>query len=137
MAVTGRFAAAADQFARGVPRALVLEILPQFLRIHVVGVFVDVDELRQRARLRNRFGGRDEGVRHGDDHVAWLHACRHQGEAQSIGAAADGDGMFGVAELWRNAFSKFFDHGAADEAGGAERLLKHLRSVPVRVRRAE
>src|SRR5262249_54568489 len=41
----------ADQAASGVFRALPFQILPKFLRIHVVGALVNVDKLRSRTRL--------------------------------------------------------------------------------------
>ena len=73
--------------------------------------------------MRNRFGGGDESVRHGDDNIAWLYTARHYGEAQRIGAAADGDGMSGAAESGEG-FLEFFHHWAADESGGVQSLVE-------------
>ena len=53
----------------------------EFCGIHVVRLLIDVDELRQRAGLRNRFRGGDESVRHGDHNVAGLHSGRPSGRS--------------------------------------------------------
>ena len=55
---------------RRIEIALRLQIRAQLFRIHGVGLRVDVDKIRLRAGLGNRFGGRDERVRHGHDDVA-------------------------------------------------------------------
>ena len=137
-------AAAADQPARIVDGALFLQILLEFCRIHVVGLLIDVHELGQCAGLRNRFRGGDEGVRHGDHNVAGLHSAGHEGEAQSVGAAADRDRIAGVAE-GGECFLKFFHHRAADESGGPQGLAEnfgqlllefHVRSNQIKKRNA-
>ncbi len=68
-------------FPAGIGRALLLQIFAQPLRVHVVGALVDVHKFRMRAGLRNGFGGGDEGVRHGDDDVAGLHARAPSGRS--------------------------------------------------------
>ena len=119
----GPAAAAADELARLVGCALLFQILPQLFRIQVVGALVDVDELRKCSRLRNGFGGGDEGVRYGHDNVAGRHATRHDGEAQGIGAAADGDRMARTAERGKRLL-EFFHHRTADETGGVQDPVK-------------
>ena len=94
----GPAAAPADQFTRFVFLALLLQILPQLFRVHVISPLVDVDELRKSSSLRNGFRGGDESVRYSHDHVARFYATRHDGKAQGIGPAADGDRVFGTAE---------------------------------------
>src|SRR2546430_3975970 len=57
----------------------------QLLRIHVVGMLVDVDKFRQRARLRDSFGGRNKCVGNRDHDIALANARGHEREAQRIG----------------------------------------------------
>src|SRR5580658_523235 len=117
--------AAAYQPARIVDRALFLQIVLKSCRVHVVGLFINVYELGQRAGLRNRFRGGDEGVRHGDHYVTRLHSTGHEGEAQSVGAAADRDRIAGFAE-GRKGLLKLFDHGTADETRGLQGFAENL-----------
>ena len=51
----------------------------------------------ERAGLRDRFGGRDERVRNGDDDVARPDAGGDQRKPQRVRAAADADAVLGVA----------------------------------------
>ena len=119
-------AAAADELSGGVLAALLFQIFAQPLGAHVVGALVHVDELRMRARLRNRFSRGDEGVRHGDDDVARLDARAHNGESQRVGSAADGHGVARAAEFGERLF-KILHHRPADESGGVQCLLEHFR----------
>jgi hypothetical protein len=62
-------ASLADQPTGIILGASIFQVLLQLGGIEVVRVLVDIDEFRQRTCLRNRFGGGNEGVRHGYDHV--------------------------------------------------------------------
>ena len=57
-----------------------------------VGLRVDVDEDRPRARLHNGLRGRDEGVRHSNDLITAAHAHSPQGQVQGIGAGTHAHG---------------------------------------------
>ncbi len=94
-------AAPADGPARSVATALLFQILPQLRDRHVIGLLVDIDELRQRARLGDGFGGGDKRMRHGQHHVARLHAGRHQGKAQRIRTAVHGHRSGGSRKMRR------------------------------------
>ena len=96
----------------------------QLLRVHGVSFFVDVDEVGTRTGLADGFGGGDEGVGNGDDHVAGLHAGGDQSEAHGIRAAGHANAVFRVAKGGEFIF-EIFDHRAADEAGGADNLLEY------------
>ena len=111
-------AAVAHQRAGSVHGALFLQVLSQFCRIHVVRVLIDVHEFRKRSRLRDGLGGGDEGVRYGNHHVARLHSAGHEGEAQSVRAAADGYRIADIAEGGK-CLLKLFHHRTANESRGA------------------
>ena len=101
-----------------------LQIFLQLPRVHVVRAFVDVHEIRSRARLGNRLGRRNKRMRHRDDHVAGLNARRHQRKSHRVRAARQSDAVRRVAELCEVAL-EFFHHGAADEPSRAHNLLKY------------
>src|SRR5580692_6792483 len=117
-------ATAADEFAGLVFRALDLEILAKLFRVHVVGLLVDINELRKRACLRNGFSSCDESVGHSHDDVAGLDSASHEGKTQSIGSVAQSDGMVGVAEFRKRTF-EFFDHGTTDKTGRRQNFVKN------------
>ena len=120
----GPIAPLADEFTVRRNRALCRQVLAQFQRIHVVSAFVDVDELRQGARLRDRFGGCDEGIWHSHGHVAGLYPSRNQCKTERICTAADGYRAFGLAEGGK-LFFEILDHGTTDEAGAPQCLLEN------------
>ena len=64
-------------------------------------------------------------LRDGDHRVTGLNAGGHQCKPQRIGAAAHGDGVLHLAEVGEP-FLKILDHGAANETGSPDRLLKDL-----------
>src|ERR1700730_6842737 len=99
-------------------------MLAESFGIHVVGALIDVDELRQRSRLRDSFGRGDEGVWHCYHDVAFCHSGCHQSETESVRTAVDCDRTFGVAERGK-LFFKILHHRAANEARGANYLLKN------------
>ena len=99
--------------------ALGLQVDSQLLGIHRVGARIDIDEIRPRADLRDRFRRRDEGERHRHDGVSGLDARRDQGEAQRVRAAGDSNAHLRLAEL-RKVALEFLHHGAADEPGSVE-----------------
>ena len=117
--------AAAHAACQHLDRALRFQILCEFCGIHVVSLLVDVDELGQRSGLRNRFGSGDERVRHGDHNVAGLYSGGHQREPQSVGSAADGDRIAGLAESGE-CFLEILHHRSADESGGPQGFVKHF-----------
>ena len=132
----------ADRTSVGIPSALLLQILPEPLDGHVVGVLVDVDKLRNCSRLRNRLGGGNKRVGHGHHHVARLHSAGHDREAQSIRSAVDRNRMGCIAEFCKGAL-EIFDHGTADKAGREQSAAKyggqfffkfHVRSYQVQKR---
>jgi hypothetical protein len=96
-----------------------LQIGSQLLRSQGVRLLVDVDEIRPRARLRDRLRRGDEGERRRHHGVPRLDAGRHQGEPQGIGPAAHANAEPGLAKL-RKVALELLDHGPADEAGGVE-----------------
>jgi hypothetical protein len=65
-------------------------------------------------------------VGHGYDDVALLYPNRHEREAERIGAAIHRHRALGVAERGKLLF-EVLDHGAADETGGTNDLLKDCR----------
>ena len=77
----------------------------------------------QCATARDRFGGGDEGMRNRHHDIARADARSHQGEAERIRAAVDGDRMLRVAE-GGECLLEVFDHRATDKAGGADGLLE-------------
>src|SRR5579863_5113687 len=113
-----------DEFAGLVGCALLFQILSKLLRVHVVSAFVDVDELRKSSRLRNGFGGGDEGVWYGHDHIAWLDPARHDRKAKRISPAANRYRVAGAAECGKSLF-EFFHHRTTDEAGGMQNLVEN------------
>ena len=116
--------------------ALLLEVLAQFLRIHVVGALVDVDELRQRAGLRNRFRRRDKGIRNSDGHIPWLHACRHQGEAQARRCRCPHRLQCCASQKVAKSFSKSSTIGPPMKPAVPKCLLEDCRRAPAQVPRA-
>ena len=119
-------ASAAYQSAGIVDRALLFKILAKLCGVHVVGPLVDVHELGQRAGLRDRFGGGDEGMRYCDHDVAGLHSTGHKSKAQSVGPTAYGNGMVGLAEGCERLL-EVFDHRAADKASRPQSFVKNFR----------
>ena len=57
---------------RRIDSTLRFQILAQLLGIHVVSARVDIDKVRARSCLRDRFRGGDERMRNGEDDVARL-----------------------------------------------------------------
>src|ERR1700722_19968549 len=92
-----------------ISHALLFQKALQHARRHVVGVLIDVNELRDRARLRNRFRSGYECVRHGDYYVARLDPAGHNAKSQRIRAAADGDRVARIAEE-SGSILKLFDY---------------------------
>ena len=105
-----------------------LQIFTKLFRIHVVGLFVDVDERDLPSGLGNRFRGSDKGVRNGNDDLAGLHICRHECKAQRIRSAVHAYAIFRVAERREFAF-KILHHRSADEAGITERLFHYSQKL--------
>ena len=64
-------------------------------------------------------------MRHGDHRVTGLNAGGPQRKPQRIGAATHGDGVLHFAEVGEP-FLKILDHGATNETGSPDRLLKDL-----------
>src|ERR1700732_1026009 len=99
-------------------------MLAESFGIHVVGALVDVDELRQRSRLRDSLGRGDEGVWDCYHDVALCHSSCHQRKTEGVRTAVDCYCVFGVAERGKP-FFKILHHRAANEASGANYLLKN------------
>ena len=59
--------------------------------IDIVGLWVNVNKDRRRARLHNCLGARHKGERRRNDLVARTNARRVQHDAQCIGATVNGD----------------------------------------------
>src|SRR5260370_849254 len=79
--------------------AALLQVFAKLVRIHGVGLFVNVDEYNLRPNLRNRFGGGNEGVRNGDNDVVGSHTGSHEREAQRIRSAVYANTIFRGTEL--------------------------------------
>jgi len=86
------------------------------------GHSTDVDEVRARAGLRDRFGGGDEGVRYGHDGIARLYAGGDQSKAQRVGATSYADATLCLAKLGKLALEGLH-HRSTDEARS---LQSHL-----------
>ena len=112
-----------------------LEVFAKFFRIEIVRGFVDVHEYDPRARLRDRFGRRDERIRNRDDGVAGAHTGRDQRKPQRIRATADANAMRSIAEL-REILLEPLNHRSADEPGrfksGLENLAQFFLQLRVR-----
>ena len=124
----GPAAPQADECAALVANALLLEIALQHNGRHIVGALVDIDELRKSACLRDRFSGGDEGVGDGEHDIARLHAAGHDGEAERICAAADGDAKVSLAQGSKGLL-KFFDDRAANETCSPQALTESGREL--------
>jgi len=115
-------------------RAVLVKVSGELVGVHVGRALVHIYKVRNRPRLRNGFGGGDEGVGDGDDGVARLDPGSHEREPQSIGAAPDPDAVFGAAEAREIGF-KGLDHGPPDEGrrldGAAENRRELLLQLPV------
>src|ERR1019366_6204724 len=88
----------------------------------------DIDELWQRSCLRDGFGRRNERVRNRYHRVARFHAGGHQRETESVRTAVHCNCAFRVAERGK-LFFEILDHGATDEARGAQCLLENGREL--------
>ena len=108
--------AEANQSARSIARAFVLQIFVQGLGIHVVGAFVNIDKLRDSPGLRYCLRGRNECVGDGDDASVRAHSCRHECKPQSVGSAAHPNAMWNVAKAGEVAFEPV-DHWSTNESG--------------------
>ena len=75
--------------AISIPRALVLEIVLESCRIHVVGSLIDVDKSRIRSRLGDGFGSGNEGVGNRDHDVVLSDSGSDKNEAQCVCTIAD------------------------------------------------
>ena len=126
MAVTGRPLRWLISLPDASARALRFQVLPQLLGIHVVGALVDVDEFGKRTSLRNRFRGGNECVRDGDDDIAGLTPAAISAKRRASVPLFTATACFGFAEGGKGLL-EILDHRAADEARGAQRLLKHRR----------
>src|ERR1700680_782730 len=111
-----------------IARALMLEKLPQLLRIHVVGTLIDIDEFRARSCLRNRFRRGDEGIRHCNYRIALSDAGCDQGKTQRVGTAVHTDRKTRATKKCERLL-EFFNHWATDEASAAQRLLENIRQL--------
>src|SRR5207248_4262514 len=115
----------ADQLASSIWQASSLEVIPQLLRIQVVRALVDVDKLRQSARLDDGLGRGNKGMRNRKDNIAGPHACSHDRETQSIGSAAHRDRMLGLTSR-RESLLELLHHRPTDEAGSLQSPMEHL-----------
>src|SRR4051812_7933398 len=77
--------------------ALRFEILPQGIDAHVERVRVDVDKMRRRLRLQDRFDRGGKRMRYGDNSIASSYASSYQSEPQCVRAAAYPDAMVYIA----------------------------------------
>src|SRR5689334_11157232 len=90
-----------------VDEAAFLEIFAEFLRIHVVGEFIDVHKIRPSAGLGNRFRRSDESIRDGNDSVSCLHASSDQGKAEGICSVSHADAKSSLAKRCKILFERF------------------------------
>src|SRR5207244_11124211 len=88
------------------------------------GAFIDVDEIRPRARLRDCLRGGDEGERHRHHGVSGSDARRDQRETQGVGAAGRANAELRLAER-REVALECLDQRATNEPGGVERGLEN------------
>jgi hypothetical protein len=77
-------------------------------------LLIDIDEFRKSPGLRDRLRGCNKRVRDGHHYVAGLYATSHDGEAQSVGPAAERNRKAGVTES-REGLLKSLHHGTANE----------------------
>ena len=97
---------------------IVLEVLRELARIHIVGPFIDIDEHRTGAGLGDRLRGGDEGIRDRDDNRTGANAGRDQRETEGVRAATHSDAMLRGAVGGEVAL-ELLNHRAADEACGS------------------
>src|SRR5271155_311062 len=102
-----------------------VQIVAELFRVHVVSPPVDIDKFRLSARLRNRLGGRDKCMRHGQHDIPWLNSRRCQSKTERIGAAVDPHAMFRITKLGKLALESL-DLWPSDEAGRLNGLLAHF-----------
>jgi hypothetical protein len=101
-----------------------LKVLAEFLRVHIVRMFIDVHEDRKGSGLGYGFRGSNERIRDCDYAVAWLDSGRNQGEPQRIGATTYPDAVWGITVLSEVPL-KVLDHWATDEPPALKGGLKN------------
>ena len=89
--------------------------------VDVEGVFDDVDEDGYGPELDHGFDGCDEGEGGGDDFVPGADAAGLHGDAEGVGSAVDGDGVFDVVRF-RDVLFELFVVLAEDVGSGGEDL---------------
>ena len=87
--------------------AFALEIFAQILHVHRVRLLVNINEIRPRAGLTDRFSRGNKGVRYGNNDIPRLHSRRYQREAHCVGTAGDSHAVFRVTETRRIRFQNF------------------------------
>src|SRR5215472_11350408 len=121
------FASAAHAYNFSVGKFAALgQVTTQRLRIHVVSLFVDIDELRQSPGLRDGLRSRDERVRHCHYNIAVLYAGCDQRKPQGISPVGSANAVFSFAKLCKSLF-KLLHERTANETSGAQNTLKDFR----------
>src|SRR5216684_2174155 len=95
--------------------AALLQVFAKLVRIHRVGLFVNVDEYNLRPNLRNCFGRGNERMRNGDNDVVGSHTGSHEREAQRIRSTVYANTIFRGTEFGEFTL-KIFDHRSADKS---------------------
>ena len=78
-----------------------------FTHINVERVGLNIDKNWLSAEPRNRPCCTEEGVRGGDDFIAFANAHRHHGNDQSVGTRGDADGVLGITIVNAGGFELF------------------------------
>src|SRR5580704_8475421 len=112
----GASAAKTDKSAGFVSHAFFLKVSLEHHHRHVVGLLIDVQELRNGAGLRDRFRRSDKRVWNGEYYIACLYPAGYDGKPQCVSAAIDGDGVTRFAKL-RKCRLEVFHHRTTDESG--------------------
>src|SRR5215472_13748224 len=114
-----------NEFTGRVSRAILFEEFSQLRRIHIVGAFIHVDEVRASTRLRNRFRRCDKGVWHRYDCVPGLDPGGQERKTQRVGSAGHANRVLGLAECAK-IFVKFLNRTASDKRGRMQCRPEHI-----------
>src|SRR5581483_7768279 len=116
-----------------IPMALRLKIFLELNHVHVIGLFIDIDEIRPAANLRNGFCGRNKRVGYGEDNFALPYSAGQQREHQGFGATRNADTVFGIAVLSEVPF-EILHHRPAYKTAGLDGRAENRKNLFLELR---